>query len=398
MTRTRLLDLTRSMRRSGGGVTGIDRVERAYLSRFLRDDVPVFGLIRSAFGYLLLDRSGLQRFEATLDGRDATGPSDLLSLLPFGRNKALTRAETAARRLSVMRGLPWKLPGMLRHAAPDGFDYYNVGHSNLTDRVLRAVAEARGHRVVMIHDVIPLDFPQFQKPGTVPAFERRMRRVAEFADRVIYNSDDTRHRAERWFGKWGRPPPAVVAHLGVVVSEPDAGQLPAGFPLDRPFFVTLGTIEPRKNHAFLLDLWERMGPEAPKLVICGSRGWNNEEVFARLDQMAPDGAVIELPGLSDAAVAALLAGSAGALFPTHAEGFCLPAAEARALGTRVLCNDLPVLHEVLGQQATFYPVSEPDFWLNTIEKWEKSPQEAVSGTAFNAPTWSDHFKIVLRLT
>ena len=105
MTRTRLLDLTRSMRRSGGGVTGIDRVERAYLSRFLRDDVPLFGLIRSAFGYLLLDRSGLQRFEATLDGRDATGRSDLLSRLTFGRNKALTRAETAARRLSAMLGI-----------------------------------------------------------------------------------------------------------------------------------------------------------------------------------------------------------------------------------------------------------------------------------------------------
>ena len=48
--------------------TGIDRVERAYLDHFVRDDVPTFGLIRTAFGYLLLDRAGMIAFHDRLRG------------------------------------------------------------------------------------------------------------------------------------------------------------------------------------------------------------------------------------------------------------------------------------------------------------------------------------------
>jgi len=179
---------------------------------------------------------------------------------------------------------------------------------------------------------------------------------------------------------------------------PDPSGLPQGLPPEQPYFVTVGTIEPRKNHAFLLDLWEQMGSDAPPLLICGSRGWNNDAVFARLDALPPDSPVTELPGLSDAALAALIQQSAGMLFPSFAEGYGLPPIEALMLGSRVLCNDLAVLHEVLDTYATFAPVSDTENWLKTMNSWKNSPSEAVSGAGFEGPEWSDHFKTVLRLT
>lgn len=398
MGQARLLDLTRSLRRAGRVATGVDRVERAYLDRFIKDDVPAFGLMRTAFGYVLLDKSGMRAFQDRLDARAAWGNADLLSRLPRRRNAVLKRAETDARQLCVARCLPSRLRHMLARQLPEGFDYFNVGHSSLTDRVLRSVQYASGKVHVMIHDVIPLEFPQFQRPDTVHPFRNKLRRVGQIADRVIYNSADTQKRAEQRMQAWGRVPPSIVSHLGTITPKPDADALPVGLPPDRPYFVTVGTIEPRKNHAFLLDLWAEMGAAAPPLLICGSRGWNNDAVFARLDALPDDSAVKEVANLSDGALFALMSGSAGTLFPTLAEGFGLPPIEALTVGSRVLCNDLPVLREILGQSATFAPVSEREIWLHTIKSWESSPSEAHSRYRFDGPTWDAHFKVVLRLT
>ena len=89
----RLLDLTRSLRRVGRGATGVDRVELAYLSHLLTEDAPLFGVARTALGYVLLDRDGMRGFQDRLRGRIPWGRADLLSRLPRGRAVALSRAD-----------------------------------------------------------------------------------------------------------------------------------------------------------------------------------------------------------------------------------------------------------------------------------------------------------------
>ncbi|MEP5731661.1 MAG: glycosyltransferase [Sulfitobacter sp.] len=395
---TRLLDLTRSLRRTGRIATGVDRVEHAYLDQFLADQTPVFAVMRTAFGYVLLDRDGMAAFQARLLGQADWGDADFLSRLPRGRTKTLSRAETFVRSTAIARGLPSHLRRMLTRHLPVGFGYFNVGHSNLTDRMLQAVRDAKGQIHALIHDVIPLEYPQFQRPGTIQPFEAKLRRVSRLADRVIYNSHDTQKRSETQMQPWGRVPPSIVAHLGITAPIADASTLPAGLPPEPAYFVTVGTIEPRKNHAFLLDLWADMGDAAPPLLLCGTRGWNNDAVFERLDALPKDSPIKELPGLSDPALAALIKSSAGVLFPSLAEGYGLPPAEALQLGARVLCNDLPALREFLSNSPSFIPFSDKELWLQTIRRWEINPPDAVPSTAFESPTWAHHFKVVLTST
>ncbi len=95
----------------------------------------------------------------------------------------------------------------------------------------------------------------------------------------------------------------------------------APFRGDAPYMLVSGTIEPRKNHALLLEVWRRLGPDAPKLIVAGRRGWANDAVFAMLDARPAN--VLELPGLSSAALARLVQ-RAAALRPVSTKAMASP--------------------------------------------------------------------------
>jgi glycosyltransferase involved in cell wall biosynthesis len=365
--------------------TGVDRVGSAYLRALLNDPVPLFGLVRSRFGYLLFDDTGMSNLAPLLSGPVADQHPDT-------HRKSVWRR---ARREAIGRVPPAFLRRMLRSRLPRGFAYLNVGHSNLTTRVLDSLRDADAKICVMIHDVIPLEFPEFQREGTVPRFAAMLDRVAERADLVIYNSEDTKRRTE---ARLTQPLKSIVAHLGTEPVEARPDDLPPGLPPEAPFFVCLGTIEPRKNHAFLLDIWDEMGPDAPALIIAGSRGWNNEDVFKRLDALPANGRIREISGLSDGAIAALLSQSAGLLFPSHAEGFGLPATEAARLGTPIIANDLTAFRELLGDIPIYASVSDRYLWINKIKQLAVAGQNERPSRQFQPPSWDAHFNVVLRLT
>lgn len=375
----RLLDLSRTVARAGRVPSGVDRVELAYLRELLSIGLPFYGLIRTRLGYLLLD---------------VYGAAALLTAVENGAPQAecIKRARTVA----VARCPRVLLGWMLRRRFPNGLAYINVGHSNLTRRVLGAVKSTDGGTAtILLHDMIPLDLPQLQKAGRAKEFGRRMAQVSRLADQIVCISGAARERVVYHLGRLGRVPPIINAPIGTDLVPPDVSALPSGVNLEAPYFVAIGTIEPRKNIGFLLDLWGEMDSKAPTLFICGSRGWGCEDVFGRLDAGVAN--VTELAGLSDPALSALLSGACALLFPSLAEGFGLPPVEAAALGVPVIANDLPSLREILGNRAVYLDVSDPYSWIDAIKAHEQSPPERDS-QAFEPPRWQAHFKIVFTVT
>lgn len=380
----RLLDVTRLSSRAGRGLTGVDRVELAYLDGLLGRRAPLWGLARVRGGLALLSREALVSLRNSVSSGGWGGP-DAIARLPGGHGGMRACAEADLRRLSLA-WRPFALAGaMLRRRLPRGTRYLNVGHANLDPRTLRAVRSVpEAHVAVLLHDAVPMDHPEWQRPGASERFRAMLGAVQEHADLCLYNSAHSRARCE---AHMTRPPEGLVAHLGVAVSP--ATTPPRGMPAG-PFFVVLGTIEPRKNHAFLLDLWEGLPAPRPTLVIAGARGWRNEAVFARLDAGPTD--VVEMAGLSDGEVAALLERSRGLLFPSLAEGFGLPPAEALARGVRALCNPLPSLREFLGEAAVYADVGDPYLWQKTTIGWARDPSRPPS---VRMPTWEGHLNTVL---
>ncbi|RDW14785.1 glycosyltransferase, partial [Paracoccus thiocyanatus] len=181
--------------------------------------------------------------------------------------------------------------------------------------------------------------------------------------------------------------------IGTRLAAPDPARLPADLDLSRPFFVALGTIEPRKNHALLLDAWQMLGrmPDPPRLFIIGRRGWENREVFARLDRLPPGGPVRELSDLDDGAVAALLARSHGLLMPSRAEGFGLPLTEAAGRGIPVLATPLPAARETLGDYATWLPPDAPADWAAELARLSDAAARRLP--PLPVPDWDRHFAL-----
>ena len=391
-----LLDVTRTVSRAGQHPTGIDRIERAYISHLSALDTPLYGLVRTKLGYLLLDRTGCNRLLEHCE-TPVWHRTDMLSRLTRRTNRAHAVTESGLRQHAVDRATPGRLRHLLNRRMPNGTVYFNIGQTNLNDRTTVTLRGCDGMRIVVyLHDTIPLDFPNTQTSASRLKFKRFFDRLDRHSDIVLCNSTYTKDRCLAHAKH--------LKHTDVHVLQPGLPDITVGSATfgpwsDKPYFMAIGTLEPRKNIGFLLDLWEDMGPDAPHLVLCGRRGWMNEDVFARLDHGVER--VHELNDLDDAAMWALLKNSRGLLFPSMAEGFGYPAVEAAHLNVPLICNPLPPFVEVLGDYPIYASESDRYVWRNKIEQLAQrrrgqSGEQSVTG-GVEPPTWQVHFNRLFTL-
>ncbi|EAQ03933.1 glycosyltransferase [Pseudooceanicola batsensis HTCC2597] len=410
--RVRLLDLTRLASRPGRQPTGIDRVELAYLRELLDREGEVWGLARVATGYVILGRSGLTSFMHRLQGRTPWGKTRFIFHFAGRLSPLQKRVQSDLWRLAHTRAWGKRLAPALA-ALPNNLTYLNVGHSNLTGNTLTAISAHPGAKItVMVHDTIPLDHPEFCRDESTDRARGMIRRVMHHADLVLCNSEKTRGDVIRHMAALNEdadpeertaPPNCLVARLGIDPPRPDAAAIPPELPRERPLFLTVGTIEPRKNHLLLLDIWENWkqdedGPR-PVLGICGARGWLNEEVFRRLDRSPLRGSdIFEWPNLPDRAISALLQHAHALLFPSLAEGYGLPPIEAAALRTPVISADLASIRETLGDLPVYLDSADSYSWKKAIKSRIEVGRSGTEGIAgFMPPTWDEHFKVVLKM-
>lgn len=373
------LDITRLLTRVHHATpTGIDRVELAYARA-------------------LLAKPGREvLFEAWLPGIGRTGYSrPALAQLIAAVEQRWTRGVdpgvgAIATAWSGMRSRPRATQGGVRLI---------VSHQHLDrlDRLDRG-ATRRGERLcVYLHDAIPAEFPEYARPGGAERHRRRLRNAARFADAILVNSHATARAIQPYLAAAGRNLALLIAPLGI---EP---RFVPGVTRDAaaPYFLCLGTIEPRKNHLLLLQIWRAMAERSPgttpKLVLAGRRGWENENVVDLLDRCpALQGHVVEAGRVGDAELAGLIAGARAVLMPSFAEGFGLPVAEALAAGVPVIASDIPVLRETGGDVPDYLDPLDGPGWTRAVQDHARadSPMRAAQLARmrnWTAPRWDAHF-------
>ena len=397
----RVLDITRTITRVGvGHPTGIDRVERAYIREFLKTFPKAAFLAKLSDGYFVLNSEAMQQFVLADFGNSLCSSIGIKDALRLKLNKSRRRAQSFVRERATALNKT-NIAARLSQCFTNGFEYTNVGHSNLSGGFLSALKQAGCKDIrIMIHDMIPLDFPEYCKPQTPQDFLSKMQAVATYADEVICNSEYTKSRVQTYFADWPNAVSYVVAHLGVNVGFTDTNVKKS----QPSQFMILGTIEPRKNHALLLDVWvmlsERLTPDQmPVLNIVGKRGWQTHAFFERLSNSPMLGTkIFEHNDLNDDDLNGMLNASTALLFPSLVEGYGLPAIEALALEIPVLCSDIPVFKELFDEHAYMLP-NDINAWVAQIleilqqsDKWNVSHKKNVDN--FKIPTWSAHFSHV----
>lgn len=216
-------------------------------------------------------------------------------------------------------------------------------------------AQRAGLRSTMVHDLIPLRFPEWTTAWTRRMHGAKYRHTARTADVVFTNSrftaDDVRERLGVPEGRLVVAPPGVDPAF-----RPDGARADLG----RPYLLTVATLEPRKNLATLLEAWEPLAGELA-LAVVGAEGWGEQP---RLDHPG----VIRLGYVSDERLAELYRGAAAAVYPSRFEGFGIPVVEAMASGTPVVASAHPSLDEASGDAAVRADPDDAEAMRAAIER------------------------------
>lgn len=380
------LDISRTLYRIfRGKITGIDRVEIAYAEQLARTGGPRTRFV--AYDYW---RGG---FRMLPHEKTCALIRDFAPAWRSGTMAQVRRRALRALASSLFTARP--VPAYGGAARPV---YINVSSHplHLVARIGRMVERSGALFVPLVHDLIPLELPEYVPPPWTRHHRARMQTIQDYADGIVSNSASTTDSLRAHV----QGLPIATVPLGIRTPMPDPAAVPA-----HPYFTMVGTIEARKNHLMLLHLWRRLvrehGAQAPHLFIIGRRGWENEQVIDLLERSGElRGHVVETGMIPDGELARLVAGARALLMPSFAEGYGLPIAEAMALGVPVICSDIAAHREVgKGVPVCLDPLDALG-WMRAIMDYAapasaaRAAQCARLGT-WQVPDWAAHVATVL---
>jgi glycosyltransferase involved in cell wall biosynthesis len=242
----------------------------------------------------------------------------------------------------------------------------------------------KGGRVVVgVHDLLPLQLPQYF-PDFMPTVTRRWFETAlRVADQFVCVSrvvaDDVAH-----FGTAlaGNPIAPVAVDFFHNAADINASVPTSGRPADahrilaalraRPSFLMVGTVEPRKGHVQVVKAFERLWREGSDvaLVIVGKKGWMVDS-FEDLVRQNPEyeRRLFWLQGISDEFLDEVYAASAALIAASAGEGFGLPLIEAALHKVPLIARDIPVFREVAGDHAFYFSGESPSALAESVSRW-----------------------------
>ncbi len=243
---------------------------------------------------------------------------------------------------------------------------------------------AGSRHVIICHDIIPIQFPEWYTPSDVAGFKTYYDLAFATADRVMFTSNQTAKDAAAYCRTIGVDIKASsVVPMGSDIAPKLASgiNLPAGIEAGN-FALFVSTIEPRKNHRLLVEAWrillkqEMIAKSGFKLVFVGRRGW---KMGTFLEDIAADPvlreSVVHLQNVDDRGLARLYMDAGFCLYPPKFEGFGLPIVEALSYGKALIVANAGPMPEIAGDFAIAIDPDSASAWAQAMGKWIEHPEE-----------------------
>ena len=231
-------------------------------------------------------------------------------------------------------------------------------------------------QAVTIHDASVFDHPEWFRPSFAAWTRLSWKVLAKRAQKIITVSEFSRERLKYHLEISGQKIHVIPNGVGRPF-EPQAShgidEVRKKYNLIKPYFLFIGTQEPRKNLAKLFEAFEKLKASTCLLAIAGEKGG----VFANSASLAPDPACIKFIGyVPDSDLPALYAGANAVVIPSLYEGSCLTALEAMACGAPVIASNTTAFPEVVGDAALLVNPDETEEIANAMKKIIENPRLA----------------------
>ncbi|MFW9079917.1 glycosyltransferase family 4 protein [Pseudomonas sp. P2757] len=239
--------------------------------------------------------------------------------------------------------------------------------------------------VAVIYDLIPLSHPQFYDTRLVEVYGEWFDWISRNADGYMAISATVRDQVQaelqqrlgtaevekRWFDFFHLGSELDLRSADAAV-EPRLKQM---FTRPEPVFLMVSTIEPRKNHDYLLDAFERAwacGSQA-RLCIAGRIGWKCDALLARIrNHPELNRRLFMFNDLSDTSLEHAYAHASALVFPSFVEGFGLPLVEAMQRGLPAMGSDIAVFREIGGEFMAYFDLQDPQSLADLVTGFERS--------------------------
>lgn len=229
-----------------------------------------------------------------------------------------------------------------------------------TDYVLGVQRSGVARVVWMLYDVIPITHPEYTTPEGVREFSHWIKEAIKFPCDFVCISEYSRNELLKFAHQRSANVTAITVPLAHQFTSDAVGLRPQySFLSRRNFVLSVGTVDVRKNHIDLAQIWHRLylerGPaNLPLLVICGRPGWNGGRLHNFLQGTGYlYGHLIHDFDAEDEELAWLYENCQFTVFPSLYEGWGLPIGESLWFSKSVVCYDHSSHREVGGESAIY---------------------------------------------
>ena len=236
----------------------------------------------------------------------------------------------------------------------------------------------RGKSVITVHDVAFLRLPHTLEEKNRIYLQARMKPSVERADAIITVSRFTASELVDLMGVPAEKLHPIHSGLDADMRPPAPERVAAlrrKYGLERPYLLMVGTLEPRKNIPFLVEVFEQLARFDGDLVIAGRRGWKYEPILQSI-RTSPRAARIKvLEDLGEGELPALYGGAELFVLPSLYEGFGFTPLESMACGVPAVVAPAGALAEVCGEAALVVPDYDAGHWAAAIQRLLDHPSE-----------------------